>query len=637
METIVTDHHQPAEELPDCPILHPALSGYPFAELCGTAVAWKLACALRAASGWGPRSSPRKRSRGPCPDAALADLDLVALATVADVVPLVGENRSLVRRGLEVMRRGERPGLRALIAASKVELAQLDESDLGFKLGRGSTPPAASTAPTPGSSCSSPTDEARAAEIANELNRANSERRRTEREVDECRRGGAARASRRAARGPGLVLAGAGLAPGRDRDRRLAPGRASLPAGGGDLSRRRGGRAGLGPQHPRLRPARRRWRPARSIWSASAATGPPPGWSCGPRTSMPSAPPSPLTPTRCSAPRTCGGPSGSTRWSAAPASASIWPRSWGGWRLSGWATRACGCSSPPPGSATCGRWGRASTPASASTAVPTGRSGSPSASSSSASGDDEPVDAAVRLEVNHWNGSVEPRVVLRELYPPRAEPRRPAAPRGRRGSGGGASRPSWLPTRAWPAARGAEADGGATRRGGSCAAAPTLAGGRPRPSWSASGGSVARARPPSRRPRAPLDRAGLTPDRLRRAGARPGPGGDFAHVVLVDPPPSSPAERLVARSRRRRAAATCPGLGRGRAALLARRPRRRMRAARGDRRVFRGASRRRARRAARSCARRLPAAAPRRAAPRSPPAASASSPSRTGAGRPRRR
>jgi single-stranded-DNA-specific exonuclease len=48
IEVIVTDHHQPAAELPDCPILHPGVSGYPFASLCGTAVAWKLACALRA-------------------------------------------------------------------------------------------------------------------------------------------------------------------------------------------------------------------------------------------------------------------------------------------------------------------------------------------------------------------------------------------------------------------------------------------------------------------------------------------------------------------------------------------------------------------------------------------------------------
>jgi single-stranded-DNA-specific exonuclease len=50
MEVVVTDHHQPGETLPGCPILHPRLDeSYPFAELCGTAVAWKLACALRGA------------------------------------------------------------------------------------------------------------------------------------------------------------------------------------------------------------------------------------------------------------------------------------------------------------------------------------------------------------------------------------------------------------------------------------------------------------------------------------------------------------------------------------------------------------------------------------------------------------
>ncbi len=86
MEVVVTDHHQPSAELPDCLILHPEVSGYPFKALCGTAVAWKLASALRG-------------------EEAEEHLDLVALATVADVVPLIGENRSLVRRGLAEVRR----------------------------------------------------------------------------------------------------------------------------------------------------------------------------------------------------------------------------------------------------------------------------------------------------------------------------------------------------------------------------------------------------------------------------------------------------------------------------------------------------------------------------------------------------
>jgi len=72
VEIVVTDHHQAAETLPDCPILHPGIDeSYPFDELCGTAVAWKLAMALRGA-------------------VSHDDLDLVALATVADLVPLIG-------------------------------------------------------------------------------------------------------------------------------------------------------------------------------------------------------------------------------------------------------------------------------------------------------------------------------------------------------------------------------------------------------------------------------------------------------------------------------------------------------------------------------------------------------------------
>ena len=71
--------------LPQAPIVHPALCGYPCAELCATAVAYKLAQALYAKAGRDPGELSR-------------DLDLVALATVADVMPLTGENRTLVRR-----------------------------------------------------------------------------------------------------------------------------------------------------------------------------------------------------------------------------------------------------------------------------------------------------------------------------------------------------------------------------------------------------------------------------------------------------------------------------------------------------------------------------------------------------------
>ncbi len=212
MEVVVTDHHQPGPELPDCPILHPSLSGYPFAELCGTAVAWKLASALRAASGVG---SPGSHSRGapgdPTPDASL---DLVALATVADVVPLVGENRALVKRGLEEVRRASRPGMRALLEASRCEPTQLDEGDLAFRLAPRINAAGRLYRADAGVELFLTEDEDRAKEIASELNRANSERRGTEREVD-----AAAEAARRELpdelrEAPALVLAGEGWHPG---------------------------------------------------------------------------------------------------------------------------------------------------------------------------------------------------------------------------------------------------------------------------------------------------------------------------------------------------------------------------------------------------------------------------------------
>ena len=87
MDVVVTDHHTPRADgvLPDAPIVHPGVCGYPFRELCAAAVAYKLAQVICSCAAVDP---------GPLRE----DLDMVALATVADVVPLVGENRTLLRR-----------------------------------------------------------------------------------------------------------------------------------------------------------------------------------------------------------------------------------------------------------------------------------------------------------------------------------------------------------------------------------------------------------------------------------------------------------------------------------------------------------------------------------------------------------
>jgi single-stranded-DNA-specific exonuclease len=195
VEAIVTDHHQPKEELPDCPILHPQISGYPFESLCGTAVAWKLACALRGG-------------------AADSDLDLVALATVADVVPLVGENRSLVRRGLAEIRRAQRPGIRALLEASKCDPERLDESDLGFRLAPRINAAGRLYRADAGVELFLTEDQDRAAAIAEELSRANSERRATEREVDAAAESARRELTEELRQAHGLVLAGQDWHPG---------------------------------------------------------------------------------------------------------------------------------------------------------------------------------------------------------------------------------------------------------------------------------------------------------------------------------------------------------------------------------------------------------------------------------------
>ena len=148
----------------------PAVSGYPCEDLCATGVAYKLAAALR---------RPPAREEGDDE----RDLDLVALATVADLVPLRGENRALVRAGLEEARRAQRPGLRALMAVARVEPSRLDEGDLAFRLGPRINAAGRLYRADAGVELMLSEDPERAAEIAAELDRANHERREAEIEV----------------------------------------------------------------------------------------------------------------------------------------------------------------------------------------------------------------------------------------------------------------------------------------------------------------------------------------------------------------------------------------------------------------------------------------------------------------------
>ncbi|MBD2844572.1 single-stranded-DNA-specific exonuclease RecJ [Paenibacillus sp. IB182496] len=118
VDVVVTDHHEPPQVLPEaCAIVNPKLPhcGYPFKGLAGAGVAFKLAHALL--------------GRPP-----LEWADLAALGTVADLMPLVGENRWLVRQGLQRMQASANSGLRALAEVAGVRLPELTSTNVAFAL-----------------------------------------------------------------------------------------------------------------------------------------------------------------------------------------------------------------------------------------------------------------------------------------------------------------------------------------------------------------------------------------------------------------------------------------------------------------------------------------------------------------------
>jgi single-stranded-DNA-specific exonuclease len=132
LELIVTDHHSFGAELPPAAALvHPRLPGtsYPFGDLCGAGVAFKLAWAIATRATGAKQVTPRLR------EMLLRSIGLAALGTVADVVPLLDENRILVRHGLECLRQRGGPGLTKLMELAAVhEKSTLDSEDLAFRV-----------------------------------------------------------------------------------------------------------------------------------------------------------------------------------------------------------------------------------------------------------------------------------------------------------------------------------------------------------------------------------------------------------------------------------------------------------------------------------------------------------------------
>jgi len=133
LELIITDHHNMADTLPDAAVLvHPRLpeSQYPFGELCGAGVAFKLAWSICQRMGDGKKASPRMR------EFLLTAVSLAAIGTVADVVPLVDENRVLVRFGLASLRERSGLGMQALMkVAGLTDQPEFTSEDIGFSIG----------------------------------------------------------------------------------------------------------------------------------------------------------------------------------------------------------------------------------------------------------------------------------------------------------------------------------------------------------------------------------------------------------------------------------------------------------------------------------------------------------------------
>jgi single-stranded-DNA-specific exonuclease len=175
IDLIIVDHHQvdPQKGLPEaCAVVNPQRSDCSsgLKQLCGCGLAFYFARALRtfgkSAGWWSPGEEPNLKQH----------LDLVVMATAADLVPLTGDNHILVKHGLEVLKNTKKPGVRALLQAAGVSLDQISPGHLGFVIG-----PRINASGRMGSAdraleLLTTTDASRAMTVANELEKVNRER-----------------------------------------------------------------------------------------------------------------------------------------------------------------------------------------------------------------------------------------------------------------------------------------------------------------------------------------------------------------------------------------------------------------------------------------------------------------------------
>ncbi len=180
MDVIVTDHHETPAVLPEpCALVNPKRPGsrYPNTSICGSAVAFKLAWALAQGLSHGKKvSEPFRRF--------LTDaLGYVALGTIADVVPLVGENRAIVSFGLEALGHSKAPGVQAILKSARVEGGPLLANHVAFRIAPRINAGGRVGDASLGVELLTATDPARAEEICGKLEAANRERQRIEAEI----------------------------------------------------------------------------------------------------------------------------------------------------------------------------------------------------------------------------------------------------------------------------------------------------------------------------------------------------------------------------------------------------------------------------------------------------------------------
>ncbi|MEW5828283.1 MAG: single-stranded-DNA-specific exonuclease RecJ [Chloroflexota bacterium] len=198
LDLVITDHHHPGDELPPAfAVINPKQAGdaYPYKELAGVGIAFKLAEALFSSQ---PPADSNQQSaisgqrsvengNSAVGDLRLGDLlDLVALGTVADLAPLTGENRALVRRGLRQMHQTTRQGLFSLANVSGIELKKISATHIGFMLGPRLNASGRLEDAIASYELLTTTDVMRAGQLAQQLNVQNIERQRITRQMQKA-------------------------------------------------------------------------------------------------------------------------------------------------------------------------------------------------------------------------------------------------------------------------------------------------------------------------------------------------------------------------------------------------------------------------------------------------------------------